>query len=105
MDNLNNNLHALLRAPMDAGEEKIIKAEMTLAVNLAKLACKIGIERFRTPGREVSKIPDMRRKKLSKEFEELIQEHKRIWVLRNKPGGLHKSAEAMEKSRKALFLD
>jgi hypothetical protein len=97
INNLDQNLQILVNAPMASEDAKIIKEEMTLAVNLAKLACKIGLARIDIPTKELEKVPASKKKSLSTEYKSLIEEHKKLWVVRNRPGGLQASSENFEK--------
>jgi hexosaminidase len=99
VDYLDQNLKLLLDAPMACEDAQIVKAEMKLAVNMAKLGCRIGISRFTTSGsmQELKEISASKRKALSTEYENIIKEHQKLWVLRNIPGGLHVSAGTLEK--------
>jgi len=99
---LDNNLQLLVNAPMASDEEKIIKAEMTLAVNMAKLGCKIGLARFSNSTLEPKEVPASKRKALASEFETLIEEYKKLWIVRNRPGGLHISAGNLERAMMEL---
>ena len=97
---LDKNLKILVNAPVVNEDEKIVKAEMTLAVNMAKLGCKIGLARLSVPTQELEKISASKRKELATEYENLIEEHKKLWTLRNRPGGLHISAGNLERGLK-----
>jgi len=97
IDYLDQNLQLLVNAPMASEDAKIVKAEMIQAVNMAKLACKIGLARFTVSTQELEKVSASKRKALSAEFENLIEEHQKLWILRNRPGGLHRSVGNLEK--------
>ena len=97
INHLDRNLQLLVNAPMECEDAKIVKVEMTQAVNMAKLACKIGLARFTCSTKELEKVSASKRKALSAEFEDLIKEHQKLWTLRNRPGGLHRSVENLEK--------
>ena len=98
IDYMDQNLQLLVNAPMTIEDSEIIKAEMTLAVNMAKLACKIGLARFTVPNHELEKVSASIKMALSVEFENVIKEHKKLWILRNRPGGLDSSVRNLEKS-------
>lgn len=97
IDHLDKNLQLLVNAPMSSKDAKIVKAEMTLAVNMAKLACKIGLARFTVPNQELEKVSSSKKKALSAEYENLIKEHQKLWILRNRPGGLDSSVRNLER--------
>lgn len=102
INTMNKNLQLLVNAPITSEDAKIIKAEMTLAVNMAKLACKIGLARIEVSTKELEKISASKRKALSTEFENLIKEHRKLWILRNRPGGLQVSAGNLERGLQEL---
>ena len=97
IDYMDKNLQLLLKAPMASEDAKIVKAELTLAVNMAKLACKIGLARFTATNQELEKVPASKRNALSAEYENLIKEHQKLWILRNRPGGLDSSVRNLER--------
>lgn len=98
MVKLDQNLQILVNSPIASDDAKTIKDEMTLAVNLAKLACKIGLARINVPDKDLKKVPASKKKVLITEFNKLIEEHKRLWIIRNRPGGLQVSVGNFEKS-------
>jgi len=97
INSLDQNLQVLVNAPIGSEDAKIIKDEMTLAVNFAKLACKIGLSRLSVSNKELEKVPTSKRKVLATEYKNLIEEHKKLWIVRNRPGGLHISAGNYER--------
>lgn len=97
IDHLIQNLQLLLKAPITCEDAELVKAEMTLAVNMAKLGCEIGLARVDVSTKELEKVSASKRKALSTEYKNLIEEHKKLWALRNKPGGLHVSAGNLER--------
>lgn len=102
IDYLNRNLQLLLNAPLRSEDAEIVKKEMTLAVNMATLSCRIGLARLDISTHGLTEVQKSKRKGLSAEFENLIKEYKTLWVLRNRPGGLHKSAGNLEKGLREL---
>ena len=102
VNTLDKNLQLLVNAPITSEDAKIIKAEMTLAVNMAKLACKIGLARIDVSTKELGKVSASKRKALSTEYKNLIEEHKKLWILRNRPGGLQVSAGNLERGLQEL---
>ena len=97
-DSLDRNLQLLLSAPIAGEEAGIVKAEMTQAVNMAQLAAKIGLARFEVPAMELHNVSAHKRKALSKELKNLIEVHKKLWTIRNRPGGLQVSSGNLERS-------
>lgn len=102
--NLDENLEKLLKSPMKARDAEIVKDEMKLAVALAQLGCKIGLARLSGKHRsnDIGSIRDQDKKALASEFRGLIQEHQRIWVLRNRSGGLQVSTKNLENGLSVL---
>ena len=97
LHSLDQNLQLLVNAPITNEDANIIKAEMILAVHMAKLACKIGLARIDVSTKELEKVSVSKRKALSTEYRSVIEEHKKLWTLRNRPGGLYLSVEKLEK--------
>ncbi len=98
IEHLDNNLKTLVNTPTFGDEATLIKTEMTLAVSMAKLSCEIGLDRLNTPTQKLEDISSAKRDELIKKYQRLIEEFKNIWLLRNRPGGLHKSAGHLEKA-------
>ena len=71
---------------------------------LCQVACCLGIARLRTGDGKIGSIPEKVRKELAVDLEKIISEHKRLWLLRNRKGGLTDSAARMEKLLK-LYKD
>lgn len=105
IDYLDQHLHIILNSPMACEDAKIVKAEMELAVNMSKLACKIGLAKFTGSGsiQELKDVPENKRKALAAEYQKMIEEFKKIWVLRNRPGGLQVSSGNLEKGLDKLL--
>jgi hypothetical protein len=102
IDYLNKNLQILVNAPLRSEDAEIVKKEMILAVNMAKFACKVGLTRLGNSSHELSKLSASERKTLVTEFEGLLKEFQQLWIVRNRPGGLHKSSAALERGLKEL---
>jgi len=83
------------KAQINAADADIVKKELAQAVALTQYACELGLERLAARGGAISNIPESRRKELKLELEEIIENHKLIWVKRNREGGLDDSAEKM----------
>lgn len=80
-------------------DHKIVMAELEQACNLALHGIKLGIARLQVNGYETLSIPYDKRKALSNELDKIIKNHKKLWVVRNRPGGLRESAGRMEELR------
>lgn len=105
IDYLDQNLQILLNSPMACEDSKIVKAEMDLAVNMSKLACRIGLTKFTDSDsiQDLKDVPEYKRKALAAEYKKMIEEYKKIWILRNRPGGLHVSAGNLERGMSKLL--
>ena len=70
--------------------------ELNQAANLAKHSLHLGIDRMQVKSYQTLDISLEKRKKLAHELQKLIDNHKRIWVIRNRPGGLQDSAGRLQ---------
>ena len=68
-------------------------------VNAAMLAhaCRLGMARQKAAGNAVTRIPAGSRKALAADLRAIIAEHKRLWLARNRPGGLPESVGRLTK--------
>src|SRR5574344_1421250 len=74
----------------------IVQRELEQAANLALHAIHLGIARLQTTTGETLDIPYQQRKELAHELKKIIDNHKKLWTVRNRKGGLDDSAEKME---------
>lgn len=77
-------------------DAQIVKEEIEQAANLAKHSLHFGIARLQTKDHQTKSIPLEKRKALAAELKPLIDNHRRLWVKRNRIGGLDDSAKGME---------
>ncbi|NPV68230.1 MAG: family 20 glycosylhydrolase [Anaerolineae bacterium] len=84
-------------AQIMALDADLIMDEFDLAANLLLHACKLGQAQLAAPGQKVTNIPGRQRKRLAEELEPLLDEYRRIWLARNRPGGLADSIARLEK--------
>lgn len=83
----------LERTQMAAPDAELIKAEYTNAARMMLLGCARARMRFDiAEGKDVSAAKAAARK----ELEQVIAEHDRLWLARNKPGGLSDSRKRLE---------
>ncbi|WP_066628987.1 beta-N-acetylhexosaminidase [Labilibacter marinus] len=85
---------------LDSSEPKGYKAEVILeelkqAANLAIHGINLGLARLEAENYATENIDSETRKKLAQELEELIINHKKLWVIRNRKGGLQLSSEKL----------
>jgi hexosaminidase len=89
--------HAMKRSDAQLVEEEFINAIHLLEVG-------VGLIKFINLNRETSeKNQQDSIRKIEEKLTQVISEHKRLWLLRNKPGGLDKSLAPLEKLRKELL--
>ena len=86
-----------LKGKPQCEDAEIVIEEIIQASNLAKHSVHFGIERLKVADRQTKSIPLEKRKALAAELKPLIENHKKIWVKRNRPGGLDDSAGRMQK--------
>jgi len=94
---IDRSLQPMHRADMDCSDALQIKDEVANAARLLRHACSLATARLQTADGKVGSIPEHTRKKLTADLEHIIGEHKRLWLLRNRRGGLEDSAARMER--------
>ncbi len=93
---IDSALNLLQAAQPQCLDAQLVKAELTLAASLAKHAVHLGIARLNVKGNGTKNIPWAKRQELAKELKPLIDQHKKLWVFRNRKGGLDDSASKLE---------
>ena len=89
-------LEILAQSKPGIPDAALLKEELELAASLALHAIRLGKERLNVPGGAVDEIATPVKQELAQELEELIEEHRRLWTKRNRPGGLEDSAQKLE---------
>ena len=89
----------LARAKMDRPDGSLIKREFAAAVRFARHGCRRGILAFEKNARKAARA----KRELKSDLKAIVAEHKRLWLSRNRPGGLADSAAAMERARQAYL--
>jgi hypothetical protein len=75
-----------------------LQDELRWMIDLLAFACDFGIARLATPeGSAVTAIVPATRAGLARRLRPLIAEHRRLWLLRDRPGGLDESAGWLER--------
>ena len=87
----------LPRARMERPDAQQIADEVSNAAAMLRYACSLAIARLQTTDGNIGSMPENVRKELSAELRKIIAEHKRLWLLRNREGGLVDSAGRMER--------
>lgn len=76
-----------------------VKEELLFTAKLLRHGCQLGAAQLSTPDLIVAGIPEARRTELANELEPLIDDYRRLWVRRSRPGGLAESAGRLEALR------
>jgi hypothetical protein len=90
-------LRPLEQARSLRGDGKLIVREMHLAADMVRLACRVGIARLETPGGAFRAISGAIRQALTSDLDDLMRAYRRIWLERNRPGGLSDSLARFER--------
>jgi hypothetical protein len=86
----------LKEASMLTRDAALVLDEFRNGIALSRHACNLGIARLQADGAEISGIPIEKRRELAGELEPIITDFRRIWLIRNRPGGLEDSAGRFE---------
>src|SRR6185503_16279919 len=78
------------------GDGKLVVREMQLAADMVRLACRVGIARLETPGGAFRAISGAIRQTLTADLDDLMRSYRRVWLERNRPGGLADSVSRWE---------
>jgi hypothetical protein len=78
----------------DAGQ---VVDEVSNAARLLRHACSLAIARLQIPDGKIANISPDVRKEMAVDLAKIISEHKRLWLVRNRQGGLADSAARMER--------
>jgi len=83
---------------VEGADRLLVADEMRWAADVLAFACGFGVARLRAPeGAPVQAIPAKERRRLAAELVPLAAEHRRLWLERNRPGGLDESAGWLER--------
>jgi hexosaminidase len=83
-------------ARMDRPDARQISDELANAARLLRHACSLAMARLRATDGRMANIAPAERADLAADLSRIIDEHKRLWLLRNRPGGLSDSVARME---------
>lgn len=87
----------LSQARIARPDAELIADEFRNAAALLQHACRLGIAGLQTGSGGIASIPVETRRALASELEEIIAEYRRLWLSRNRPGGLTDSVGRMER--------
>lgn len=77
-------------------DAEFIVPELKQATALALHSIDLGIARLSTQDQQTKSISSAKRAQLSSELQVLIEAHKKLWLMRNREGGLSDSAAKLE---------
>lgn len=89
-------LEILKDAAPQSADSVIIIQEIEQAAKLAIHAIHLGIARLMAKDKSTDNIPADIMAELKSELKPLIANHRKLWIIRNRPGGLDDSAEKLE---------
>jgi hypothetical protein len=100
-------LREALSAPdKQNGEVQRGRAELHWAARMLEFCCDLAAARLQGEKvRPIEQIEAPRRALLGRDLGGLIDEHKELWLGRNRPGGLGDSVARLERTRQALVGD
>ncbi len=93
---INRGLQVLALAQPNCIDKEIILVEIQQAASLAKFGIHLGLARLDALENKTKNIPQNKKQKLALELKSLIENHKKLWLLRNRPGGLQDSSQKLE---------
>ena len=97
MRQIDRAMEYLRKTRMQRQDANLIKDEFTNAAALLRHACNRGLKMLEKYGTGATGYPEQELNSLIKDAEKIIKEHKRIWLARNRPGGLEEGVELLER--------
>jgi hypothetical protein len=101
---IDNVMSRMPRVRMQKADAKVLRDETHNAAAMLRHSCRLAIARLQAKDGLVSNIPEKTRKELTQDIKQIISEHKRLWRLRNREGGLADSVGRLEKLA-AMYSD
>jgi len=96
LDYIETVMTSVEKSSMRVSDSKLVKDELICAAHILSHSCRLGIAKIDALNNKIDGIPRTRRKELANELEEIIAEFKRLWLIRNRPGGLADSVAGFE---------
>lgn len=93
---IKKGLKILEKAQPKSEDAEIILKETQQAADLALFGIRLGLARLNAKDYATENIPKAEREALYNELKPIIENHKKLWVVRNRKGGLQKSASKLE---------
>ncbi len=78
-------------------DSAIVVNELLHAAHMAKHGILLGVERLKAPKKATENIPRAELESLIVDMDDIIKTHQKIWILRNREGGLDDSVEKLTK--------
>ncbi len=94
---IEEQLSQLQKANIRSNDKEIVLKEMEQACQLAIHSCHLALLKLNYADTKLNGISKEDRQKLTVELSQVIENHKSIWLLRNRPGGLSDSTDKMKK--------
>jgi hexosaminidase len=85
---------------MQCDDAELIKSEISNAAALLKHGCHYAIARLQAENYDFDKANREVKKQLAEEIGQIIPEYRKLWLKRNRPGGLDDSTSTMEGLKK-----
>jgi len=95
-EEIDNALQLLEKANPQCKDSDIVLKEVKQAANLAIHSINLGNARLMAEGKSTENIPNEIKTELRQELEPLIDNHRELWIIRNRVGGLEDSAGKLE---------
>jgi hypothetical protein len=87
----------LPEAKMSRPDADLIRDEWRNAAAFLRHACQLGLARFDAEGNAIARIPSDMRRRLAADLRTMMADYQRLWLARNRPGGLADSMSGMKK--------
>lgn len=97
LEYVDRKMAPLSLARMARPDAELIADEFRNAAALLRHACRLGIARLQAESGEIASIAMDTRQALASELQGIVAEYRRLWLARNRPGGLADSAGRMER--------
>lgn len=94
----------LQEADFNSDDGSLVQKELSFTADILEFGINLTIKLFKTEDLTIEAISDTERKVLSRELINLIPEFERLWLVRNRPGGLEASAGLLKKLNE-IFLN
>lgn len=97
LEYIDNAMARLTHAKMTRPDSELIAAEFANTAALMRHACHLGIARLKTGDGDIKSIASITRRELASELALIVEDYQRLWLARNRPGGLKDSAGRLQR--------